>query len=441
VQMADDRFRLFRSKAWWIGLSISAGIFVWNTLAGWIPILPAIPSAFEFYLSVQSMFPWAALGHRFRALYFDPTFFGFCYLIPVELLFSLLVFELLWLTQYVLSYYLGWTTNPAGFPFIDHQSNGGLLALAVAILWMDRHYLGQVLCRAFGLPSTLQADRPEALSYRLAVFGGILGLGYLWWFWARAGVAGWVVIVFLGVYYALAMMLSRIRAQVGCPSHEIWMATDTVMRATVGDFSLGRRALGMLDLLAMYLIGDQENNPTPFQLEALKMADGNRMERSRIGLVLVLVVPLTVLISFWAYLHYGYQLGLGSAKANDLSATISQWTTEVMASGIRSPSGMNVPAMLAMGFGAIVTWLLLFLHLSFPAWPLHPIAFPISNSYHLHSYTVVLFAVWLVKLMLLRYGGQRAYRKALPLFLGLIVGSVTIGSLVTFITNLTGLGH
>jgi preprotein translocase subunit SecF len=63
----------------------------------------------------------------------------------------------------------------------------------------------------------------------------------------------------------------------------------------------------------------------------------------------------------------------------------------------------------------------MFMKLRFP-WFLHPVAFPIAISESIQGYTVAIFAVWLLKTMLLRYGGLRAHRTALPLFLGLIVG-------------------
>ena len=38
-----------------------------------------------------------------------------------------------------------------------------------------------------------------------------------------------------------------------------------------------------------------------------------------------------------------------------------------------------------------------------------------------------IFIAWLLKLLLLRYGGLRAYNKALPFFFGLILGDCVIG--------------
>ncbi len=38
------------------------------------------------------------------------------------------------------------------------------------------------------------------------------------------------------------------------------------------------------------------------------------------------------------------------------------------------------------------------------------------------------FACWLIKRIILKYGGLRAYRDVLPLFLGLVLGDFVLGS-------------
>ena len=44
-----------------------------------------------------------------------------------------------------------------------------------------------------------------------------------------------------------------------------------------------------------------------------------------------------------------------------------------------------------------------------------------------------LFIAWVVKLVILRFGGLRLYRQALPLFLGLILGEHVVGSIWSLI--------
>lgn len=76
-----------------------------------------------------------------------------------------------------------------------------------------------------------------------------------------------------------------------------------------------------------------------------------------------------------------------------------------------------------------MTLLLYDLKLRFIWWPLHPVAFPIAMSNTIAGITPALFLTWLIKSLLLRYGGLRAHRTALPLFLGLLAGDATVSLL------------
>ena len=51
----------------------------------------------------------------------------------------------------------------------------------------------------------------------------------------------------------------------------------------------------------------------------------------------------------------------------------------------------------------------------------------------MHQLWMCMFIAWTIKLLLLRYGGLRLYRQAVPLFLGLILGECVMGSLWTII--------
>ena len=55
---------------------------------------------------------------------------------------------------------------------------------------------------------------------------------------------------------------------------------------------------------------------------------------------------------------------------------------------------------------------------------LHPIGLAFQHTSGTSIYWFSLFLVWIAKLLLLRYGGVRAYRKGKPFFYGLGVGYV-----------------
>ena len=64
----------------------------------------------------------------------------------------------------------------------------------------------------------------------------------------------------------------------------------------------------------------------------------------------------------------------------------------------------------------------------FPFWPFHPAGYLIaSEKSTMGRIWFSIFISWAVKTILLKVGGIRLYRKAFPLFLGLILGEFTIG--------------
>ena len=73
-----------------------------------------------------------------------------------------------------------------------------------------------------------------------------------------------------------------------------------------------------------------------------------------------------------------------------------------------------------LGFGTVSA--MAFLRYLFPWWPLHPIGFVTATTYPAKIVPFSIFISWLAKLIILRAGGIQLYRKAMPFFLGLMLG-------------------
>ena len=71
-------------------------------------------------------------------------------------------------------------------------------------------------------------------------------------------------------------------------------------------------------------------------------------------------------------------------------------------------------------------------------WPFHPIGYILAGTFTLEWLWCSLFVGWLVKWLILRYGGLRLYRQALPFFIGLILGDYVAGALWALVGCLTG---
>ena len=87
----------------------------------------------------------------------------------------------------------------------------------------------------------------------------------------------------------------------------------------------------------------------------------------------------------------------------------------------------------------MVTVALMAVKLRFPFWPLHPVAFPLGFDMTVDDMLPAILVTWLVKSLLLHYGGLRAHRRALPLFLGLVVGAGTMSLVRSALSGLVGI--
>jgi hypothetical protein len=83
----------------------------------------------------------------------------------------------------------------------------------------------------------------------------------------------------------------------------------------------------------------------------------------------------------------------------------------------------------------------MYVKLRSPLWPLHPLAFPLAFSWTIDSMLPAIFITWVFKVLLLRYGGLRAHRRALPFFLALLAGTACMSLLQTALLRFLGLEH
>ena len=60
-----------------------------------------------------------------------------------------------------------------------------------------------------------------------------------------------------------------------------------------------------------------------------------------------------------------------------------------------------------------------------------------ANSWGMFNLWACLFVAWVAKAVILRHGGLRAYRQAIPFFLGLALGDYMFGSLWSIISIAT----
>ena len=78
-------------------------------------------------------------------------------------------------------------------------------------------------------------------------------------FLQRGGVQTWVTFAFFGIYFPMMLVISRLRAQLGPPNHDVNFVTpNLVLPALVGTQALGPRTLGMFTMLSPFLMEHEQ---------------------------------------------------------------------------------------------------------------------------------------------------------------------------------------
>jgi len=312
------------------------------------------------------------------------------------------------------------------FPFVREQSFGGYLAILVFLLWNGRPYFAEVWKQILGEPSEVD-DKNEAFSYRTAAIGALIGFAGLVGCTVWAGMSPGVAAAAFAIYFALSLAVTRLRAELGPPVHDLhFSGPDHIMTRVAGTPAFKSQDLTMLSFFYWFNRA-YRSHPEPGMIEGSKAIADLRASQRTLFWCLVAAGIVGTLATFWAFLHCAYaygtqaKFGNGSLFANEMYNRLNSW--------LQSPKPPNVYGQVAIVAGFAFSVLLMVLRIRIPWWPLHPIGFAISSSWSMNLVWMPLFFAWLIKLVILRYGGVRLYRDALPFFLGLILGQMVAGSL------------
>jgi hypothetical protein len=422
---------LFRSRLFWIGFALAAGVDTLNSFSFLYPMVPHLRIEQYDLNQFITAHPWNAVG--WFPISFYPFVIGIGVLIPLDFLFSCWFFYLFWKAELIFSREFGLDRTP-DFPYTNAQAFGAYMSFAMFAIWIGRGYLKEVFAKALGRRSHLD-DAGEAMSYRAAVGGAAAGMIGLVLFSTYAGMSWWLAAGFFVIYLALAVAVTRMRAEFGTPVHDLhFTGPDWTMA-----MAAGQRAFSVQNLTVMSLYfwfnRAYRAHPMPHQLEGMYMTGRAGVARRSFSWALMLAGALGALCGFWAMLHLMYRYGAQAKSQASFGA--EGW--DRLASWIESPQPPRWGATIAIGVGFALAYLLELARVRWAAWPFHPLGFAVSSSWEMNLVWMPLLCAWLIKSMLLRYGGLRLFRQSLPFFFGLILGQFVVGSVLNIVSIALGI--
>lgn len=426
---------ILRSRALWIAL---VAVFFLRSINGaaeyWPKIFPAIPVGYE----MRALFSEPPLSYATRYFQSASIFFiavGVTFFLSSTVAISLWAFMLIGQVHRML---LGSATgDPTNHGGLD-QHLGGVLAMAVMILWIGRRHWRTVLAQAFRGP---RPDEPQGsyLSYRFA-FWMLLACAAVMVLWLHAAGSDVLpAVVMVALLLLLFLIITRIVAETGMVHsgllvaiYKPWqlLAHYTPFRVPVQTFYMG----GMLQTIFY----DLREPMSVYASHSVKLADqariapddaaGRRRGRALFAL-LFLALAVGYFTSFISTLRTEYAVAISYDTAE--VSPINPWG----ASGVqraylleptlayqRDPAVQTHSPAGHLVTGFLITTGLYALRLTYAWWPLHPVGYIMMPTHALGMLWFSVFIGWLCKSLIVRFGGAALYKSAKPFFLGLILG-------------------
>ncbi len=431
LEMASPRTQVFSNRLLWLAFGIVFAIDFLNGLHVLYPSVPQIPvkatAIPQFNLAQQLVErPWNAVGRLMIGFY--PFIIGIGLLLPKDLVFSCWFFFFQWKAQRVLAAYLGWT-HLRGFPYVNEQTFGGYVGLALFCLWTSRHYLRRVLRTAIGTARELE-DSEEPMSYRAALFYIVLGFVFLVGFSWRAGMAVAFALAFFLIHFTIALSVTRIRAEMGLPAHDMhYIGPTNMLPLVLGTKNISPRTLTINEIY-FWFNRAYRSYAMPHQAEAFKLAERSGIANRPLAAVMFFSITGGTIVAFWALLQCYYNYGV-SAKMSWVANYFGFETCNRLAGKLNNPLPASRGTVAAVILGFLFTLGLMTVKMRYVWWPLHPVGYAVSASWAMDHMWCALLVAWAIKATLTRYGGAPAYRRLVPFAFGLILGDLVCGNLWT----------
>ena len=441
LELIREGVPLFKDRLFWGGAIATFLLGTLNTIHQNIPNMPLIEVRSTEIGSYFQNPPWTALAGT--VVTFFPFAIGIGFLLSTEVAFSCWFFYLMTRAELVFAQAIRATEGVAygvqsTFPYLSYQGAGAFLGISIAALWLARRHLITAFMDAFRTNG--KSTDPDAGAHRAAFIG--LGISYVLLVaftvvaGARLSIA--LMMIFLVLLYLIAA--TRIRAETG----NVWPVGPDVDGYRLLQTLFGSRFFSTADLTALTYVRaatagqDFRGTCMPHQLDGLKISDAAGIDFRKLVVPILLSVAIGVTASFIIALTLWTKYG-ALAKTNYWRSYSGLNSFTVLAQFIRNPRPPDLYGLRGIGFGILFTMVLAFLRSRYVWWPFHPVGYAMANTWTMNYAWTPFFCAWLIKVIIIRAGGLRLYRRALPFFLGVIVGDILQGAFYTLLGCVTNI--
>ena len=148
-------------------------------------------------------------------------------------------------------------------------------------------------------------------------------------------------------------------------------------------------------------------------------------------------ILLSVWASVWMELSLCYRYG--GINLSNFHTSLVNYPFNFISRNLNNSTPVSWVGWGWTAWGGTLMGLLMLARQRFIWWPVHPISLPVSSMWMTDTIVLSVFLSWLIKLMILRYGGPRLYERGKPLFIGLVVGQFLSMASWVIVDGFTGM--
>lgn len=416
---------LFANRLLALGFWLTSALLSVNYVSSLIPAVPGVKlSEVDLALGLTAP-PWSSVAPLLTVWW--PYAIGLCYLIPLDVSFSCWFFFAAVRLAAVAATAFG--LRDAGsvqdlnqFPFFGDAAQGAFLGMFLVILWNARSFL-RGLARSIAQRRPIAGDESEAIAYRPALLGALAGYAALVALGVAAGLRLPLALPAFALYFIAIVVMTRMYAQIAMPL--FCMAFFSFTEWTNSFVGTARLTRGEAATLTTFTWFDRtyEQIPMGHHLEAFAFADRLRESKRAILRVMLLASAVSIVLGMVTLLQVFYDRGAGSARVSGDSTWLAGFAWSRFMGWINSPRELEAAPLLRAGGSAAVVLALTYARGLWIGFPLHPLGYLFTTSFALEwGMWNVIFATWLAKFLVVRYGGLRLYRTSVAFFYGLALG-------------------
>lgn len=419
--------RMLCARGFWLGFAVSGLVLSWNAAvgAGWILEEFAFPLGMRPG-EVTTLLHGSALegligGNTTPRVLVIFTAIGIAFLLPVQISFSTWFYFLVAQVMVLCAVWVGVAQNASDFPsdffatpsFLTAQGGGALLVFAAISLFRAlRGYLDLVKARQ---SSGFLHDMAPVLW-----FMGSAGVMLAWLLWTQVPLL-WAL-VFILVFTLITTGMMRIVAETGIYYAQMNFGLFHLFHA----FGIGKLAPGAMvaPLLPMYSIFlmDIKTFVAPNLLNSAKIqkdvGSGRRMFHC--NMILCIILSSLFAIAFMIFLTYergGQQMNNWFYNYMPLLVLNE---AESLVSGSARPFSENAAwTLVGAGWLCLSLWIRQSLF-----WFPHPIGYILFFNPLMSAIWLSFFIGWLLKRLVVKYGGKSTFDRVKPICIGLIMGEL-----------------